>query len=68
MQNVIQLLILSQQQNFKNLDKMEKKNNFLMWLSDFLFSDKTMRVLNWLAIILLIVWFGYHGLRFIFNW
>ena len=47
---------------------MEKKNNFLMWLSDFLFSDKTMRVLNWLAIVLIIIWFGYHGLRFVFKW
>ena len=42
---------------------MEKKNIFGMWL----FSDGVMKTLNWFAVILIIIWFGYHIARFIFR-
>ena len=41
----------------------DKKNNFGMWL----FSDSVSRALNWFAVILIIIWFGYHISRFIFR-
>ena len=48
----------------KQRDKdMKKKSNFGMWI----FSDGVMKTLNWIAVILIIVWFGYHGLRFVFG-
>ena len=43
--------------------KTKKKNDFGMWF----FSDGVMKTLNWIAVILIIVWFGYHGLRFVFG-
>ena len=43
--------------------KTKKKNNFGMWL----FSDSVMRGLNWLAALLVVIWFGYHIARFIFR-
>ena len=42
---------------------MKKKNDFGMWL----FSDGVMNTLNWFAVILIIVWLGYHIARFIFR-
>lgn len=42
---------------------MKKKNDFGMWL----FSDGVSRTLNWFAVILIIIWFGYHISRFIFR-
>ena len=43
--------------------KTKKKNDFGMWF----FSDGVSRTLNWIAVILVVVWFGYHGLRFVFG-
>ena len=43
--------------------KTKKKNDFGMWV----FSDGVMKTLNWIAVILAVVWFGYHGLRFVFG-
>lgn len=43
--------------------KTKKKNDFGMWL----FSDSVMRGLNWLAVLLIVIWFGYHIARFIFR-
>ena len=47
----------------KNITIMKKKNDFGMWL----FSDGVMKILNYLAVILIIIWFGYHIARFIFR-
>ena len=48
----------------KNITTMKKKkNNFGMWL----FSDGVINTLNYLAVILIIIWFGYHIARFIFR-
>lgn len=41
----------------------KKKNNFGMWL----FSDSVMKFFNWLGILLIAFWFGYHIARFIFR-
>ena len=46
----------------KNITIMKKKN-FGMWL----FSDGVMKTLNYLAVILIVIWFGYHIARFIFR-
>ena len=42
---------------------MKKKNDFGMLL----FSESVSKALNWFAVILIIVWFGYHISRFIFR-
>ncbi len=49
--------------HFKRITTMKKKNDFGMWL----FSDGVMKTLNWVAVILIIIWFGYHIARFIFR-
>ncbi|MDD4729718.1 MAG: hypothetical protein PHN55_13350 [Dysgonamonadaceae bacterium] len=42
---------------------MKKKNDLGMWF----FSDSVGRAFNYLAVILVIIWFGYHISRFIFR-
>ena len=42
---------------------MKKKNDFTMWF----FSESVSKTLNWITIILFIIWIGYHGLRFLFR-
>lgn len=41
---------------------MKKKNDFAMWL----FSESVSKTLNWFAVILAAIWFGYHLIRAIF--
>lgn len=42
---------------------MKKKNDFGIWL----FSESVGKTLNYMAVILIIIWFGYHISRFIFR-
>ena len=49
--------------HFKKITTMKKKNDFGMWL----FSDGVMKTFILSAVILIIVWFGYHIARFIFR-
>ena len=49
--------------NNQKIKDMKKKNDFGMWL----FSESVSRALNWFAVFLVIIWFGYHISRFIFR-
>ena len=49
--------------HFKSITTMKKKNDFGMWL----FSGGVSKTLNWFAVILIIIWFGYHIARLIFR-